>query len=648
MTVRETSISDTTRPRTSKGCSILTTTMGDRHREPFRSWAAERAEATCFDMARFDAIAPSTPGGNRYRGREAAWDARRRHAPCPQRIMPSWGMDCIYLRTPVEADYVEALWAYTAPNPAVGEVAVGREYLMLKKPFLPLQWPPSGRKTHNPEGEFSQKGQLLVPPERHPRDSGYALYLASLMAGHGDPGRFVEEYRKEHKNRRQGVLLSWAQVEYYQVPSGMKKVLYPPTPEGWEDWECPMGMIVPSPAIVHYRGSRLVRGDPLHWSIFYSEWVVNVMGRFVADAHHRGVLWRLPERVIESLPRLGLEYILEGSGYRLETVQQLIRAQGECDWASWDLKGYRRVGGVPVHLVGTEYLVQELVPVLDVENDGRVEGDEVEEVVAQGRVPEFPRIPRVGNRGEQTGSTLLPARPVREPLSGGFADTTRRLEYHASPAPTTEQGEPFGSQALGRYVTSSPVPSVGYQVPESMPLDSRGEGVASRNTIPSVGVRIHSSDEYYGYTWEERRRWNSQSTIRVADLESQLYPEGRLQEFCELVNSEEWTAEAVGQAIRRLLESRSHHRYHSGVQQQRINFLEDTLESRVAHDQGTARRINQVVGELASLSARCHEGPGIRTSLEGGNGGDGVVEERGAKRLRTGDGGAWGIPRPRG
>ena len=84
---------------------------------------------------------------------------------------------------------------------------------------------PSGRKTNNPEGEFSQKGQLLIPPERHPRDSGYALYLASLMAGHGDPGRFIEEYRKEHKNRRQGVLLSWAQVEYYQVPSGMKKVL---------------------------------------------------------------------------------------------------------------------------------------------------------------------------------------------------------------------------------------------------------------------------------------------------------------------------------------------------------------------------------------------------------------------------------------
>jgi hypothetical protein len=104
---------------------------------------------------------------------------------------------------------------------------------MVRRPFLPMQWSPSGRKTNKPDGEFSQKGQLVVPPERHPRDSGYALYLSSLMSGHGDPGRFIEEYRKEHKNRPQGVLLSWAQVDYYQVPQGIKRALYPLTPEDW-------------------------------------------------------------------------------------------------------------------------------------------------------------------------------------------------------------------------------------------------------------------------------------------------------------------------------------------------------------------------------------------------------------------------------
>jgi hypothetical protein len=173
-------------PRTGTDSSISTSSvqalspqlplqMGDNRREPFRSWAAERAEATCFETSRFDAIPRSTPGGNRYRGREAAWDARRRNSPCLQRILLSWGMDCIYLRTPAESDYVQALWAYTAQNPAMGEEAVGRDYLMVRRPFLPLQWPLSGRKTNNPDGEFSQKGQLVAPPERHPRDSGYAL-----------------------------------------------------------------------------------------------------------------------------------------------------------------------------------------------------------------------------------------------------------------------------------------------------------------------------------------------------------------------------------------------------------------------------------------------------------------------------------------
>jgi hypothetical protein len=85
-------------------------------------------------------------------------------------------------------------------NPAIGEEAVEREYLMLRKHFLSLKWPPSGRKTNGPDGEFSQKGQLLASPERHPRNSGYALYLASLMAGHGKPGCFIEECRKKNKN----------------------------------------------------------------------------------------------------------------------------------------------------------------------------------------------------------------------------------------------------------------------------------------------------------------------------------------------------------------------------------------------------------------------------------------------------------------
>jgi hypothetical protein len=103
------------------------------------------------------------------------------------------------------------------------------------------------------------------------------------MAGEGDPGRFIEELRKEHKNRRAGILLSWAQVEYYHLPAGLRKTLFPHPPEDRTEWECPPGMAVLLPAFVTYRGSRLTQGDLLHWRIFYSEWVLNATVRFITD-----------------------------------------------------------------------------------------------------------------------------------------------------------------------------------------------------------------------------------------------------------------------------------------------------------------------------------------------------------------------------
>jgi hypothetical protein len=70
------------------------------------------------------------------------------------------------------------------------------------RPLLPLRLPPSGRKTENPEREFYPKGSFNLPGENYARESNYALYLSSLLAGHGDPGRFFEEIRKEQANRR--------------------------------------------------------------------------------------------------------------------------------------------------------------------------------------------------------------------------------------------------------------------------------------------------------------------------------------------------------------------------------------------------------------------------------------------------------------
>jgi hypothetical protein len=113
-------------------------------------------------------------------------------------------------------------------------------------------------------------------------------------------------------------------VEYYHLPTGSRKNVYPHPPEDWAEWECTAGMAVPLPAVVTYRGSRLIKGDILHWRIFYSEWILNATVRFMNDTHHRGLLWRLPRRVIDNISVLGLSFLLEGTRYDAARVTQLL------------------------------------------------------------------------------------------------------------------------------------------------------------------------------------------------------------------------------------------------------------------------------------------------------------------------------------
>jgi hypothetical protein len=82
---------------------------------------------------------------------------------------------------------------------------------------------------------------------------------------------------------------------------------------------------------------------------------------------------------------------------------------------------------------------------------------------------------------------------------------------------------------------------------------------------------MYDSDAHYGYTGEDYDREHSQATLPISELESQLAPGGMLQEFRELVSTAEWTPVTVGQAVRRLLESRRNHRYQATMQAQRIS-----------------------------------------------------------------------------
>jgi hypothetical protein len=70
---------------------------------------------------------------------------------------------------------------------------------------------------------------------------------------------------------RSGLLKSWSQTDYYDSTSHSLDSLYPKTPQGWKDAEVSVRMFVPLPPAVTYRGSEVIRGDPLHLAIFQSE-----------------------------------------------------------------------------------------------------------------------------------------------------------------------------------------------------------------------------------------------------------------------------------------------------------------------------------------------------------------------------------------
>jgi hypothetical protein len=128
-------------------------------RIPITTWASERdVNLLSLDHVRFESV-PLIDGRDGTRRREMspqlAWEARRQHAPCTIPISPAWRRDCRYVRIESEEGYVRRLWELTAPNPRATSGDVSATVICQDRPLLPLRWPPSGRKTENPEREFS-------------------------------------------------------------------------------------------------------------------------------------------------------------------------------------------------------------------------------------------------------------------------------------------------------------------------------------------------------------------------------------------------------------------------------------------------------------------------------------------------------------
>jgi hypothetical protein len=138
--------------------------------------------------------------------------------------------------------------------------------------------------------------------------------------------------------------------------------------------------------------------------------------RFITDAHHRGLLCRLPRKIIDKISVLGLPLLLEGSRYDVASVTQLLGLVGSEDWT-----GYEQVVALPNQLVGTDsthMAMDVLSPVLEQVTVGEVTGteeDEVEVIVASGGPPGQMLPPRRSPKGKGV-SPAIPRRRPRHPV----------------------------------------------------------------------------------------------------------------------------------------------------------------------------------------------------------------------------------------
>jgi hypothetical protein len=557
------------------------------HHEPFKAWEVERNVNTqCFDRKRFDCVpvvaARTKPQSRQGTSPQLAWEARRKHSPYSFFIDPAWDMDCLYVRVLGEETYVRGLWKLTSPSPRDPEEEVSKTVICGERPLLPLRWAVSRRITSKPEVQHSQRGSLNIPGEKYARDSQYALYVSSLMADHGDPGRFIEEHRKEYKNRRNGVLLSWSQVEYYQIPPRFREALYPKVPRWWGEWEAPGGMCVPLPAVLTYRGSYLIRGDPLHWCIFRTEWVINVFSRFVADAYHRGILWRLPSKVREGIVTLGVDTLLEGSPYRSKTVYQLITLQANYLWEELSRNGYGELQAVPLERLGSGYIIRELPPL----------GQPEQVVISDDR----------GDEAEVIASVTKLCIPPNSVLGLAIdADRKMTTPHERMFFPVLQRDGP----RTGIKVPTPTCPRVLRSEPEPPAPCVVTPNRTSVGRFPEDRVtRLASWHSQYPYFEQPDAGYTARSMdyIHATELEAYLSHYGRLGDVREYTRGEPLSTRSIGRALCLLIDSRDETHRRGDDLFRKVQDLERELLEISLQNHATAQSLRILTAELLILT----------------------------------------------
>jgi hypothetical protein len=384
------------------------------------------------------------------------------------------------------------------------------------------------------------------------------------------------------------MLVSWLHVEFYRIPLALRTSLYPQVPSDWEEWEVHRGMCVPLPAVLAYRGSALIWGDPLHWCVFRTEWVVAVFARFVADAYHRGILWRLPPKVQTSVEDLGVAALVVGTSYPVEAVRQLITLQATVSWDAWEQEGYSAIPAVPVDWEEAGCKVCDSTEFGGRETDVMSDED-VEEVVARGRMSETQERPGT------------PPSPVFECIDLGDCGEARELSPFVRVSQPREDRPPFSETTplpwRSRLTFVPSAATVGASQVTTAPMG----GSAERRVVvpPETGYQ-----NYTAFAPVARPEGAVALLFSWKEIEEQLRYVDRLADFREYVQASPLTAVMVGRALRSLLESRAYHRHQAESLKRRVEELEAKRLSRVLVDCTTAQSLAVISEELANLSKR--------------------------------------------
>jgi hypothetical protein len=280
--------------------------------------------------------------------RERHW-RQLRQAHINNGVIPKeLGLDALFYRFASERSYCQRLSNLVPPS---GPVALSTDLLCLSPPWVSGRWPDNLPFASRQRHSYPTSGDLPDPEDSTcARDSAYALWVGTTRWGTGEPGRLLQEIRKEHRiAANHELLVPWQNNEFHSMPTALRHIFYVPVPEWWfaDGWTS-AHMFIPLPPVLTYRASRLLpeashKGEAqFWWTVFEAEWISLVFSRFCADIVQRRIMWRLPVRARLGIATMGVVKLLQGSPYGIRDVERWVLDHDMHPWNEKRMSYVRR------------------------------------------------------------------------------------------------------------------------------------------------------------------------------------------------------------------------------------------------------------------------------------------------------------------